>query len=58
MLDILKIEYYVSKAVKTCKRENMKTGLMEGQTDHVARLGRCTGMVWYQSARHPFVKEH
>jgi hypothetical protein len=36
----------------------MKTGLAEGQTDHVARLGRCTGMMWYQSACHCFVKGH
>jgi hypothetical protein len=25
----------------------MTTELMEGQTDYVARLGRCTGMVQY-----------
>jgi len=34
----------------------MKTELVEGQTDYVARLGRCTGMVWYQCAFHPYVK--
>jgi hypothetical protein len=34
----------------------MKNGLVEGQTDHVARLRRCTGMVWYQSACHLLLK--